>query len=195
MIGKFFHQNLERSLSHVELVTLLFQLLNFRDNLTAVIAIGVEHDTEFPGLIFDIAFAGHIRNQNPSFIADQGRIHVLVSLGGFHNGTHVDAAFVGKGTLAHKRSIFYGYLIRCFTDIARKGFEFFKIVAGNTGPFHFQIQDRNNRSQIRIAAPLSIAVDRALNHDGTRMHGGYRVGHRQSAVIVGMNAQLDGDTG
>ena len=57
---------------------------------------------------------------------------------------------------------------------------------------HLQLQRqvRNHGGQVSVARPLAVAVDTSLDMGGTDRHAGQRVGHRTSAVVVEVDADL-----
>ena len=54
---------------------------------------------------------------------------------------------------------------------------------------HFKRQVRNHRTQIRVAAALTYAVDGSLHVRNAIKHGGDRVGDGKVAVVVAMDAE------
>ena len=53
------------------------------------------------------------------------------------------------------------------------------------------MKNRNDRRQVGIAAAFAVTVDGSLDHYRAAPHGFDGIGHCQTAVVVGMNAELE----
>ena len=72
----------------------------------------------------------------------------------------------------------------------------FELVVGHAdletlGEFLLQLQRRDDRDQIGIAAALAEAVERALDLARAGAHGGERIGHRLLGIVVRVDADDD----
>ncbi|OPZ93234.1 MAG: hypothetical protein BWY73_00421 [candidate division TA06 bacterium ADurb.Bin417] len=101
----------------------------------------------------------------------------------------MDAALVGEGRGPHKGLVVgrrqVGHFVGIMGERGQPG-QFFRIQAG---PVHLDLEDGDDYQQVGVAAPFAQAVQGALDLDGPLGHRGYRVGHRQAAVVVGVDAQ------
>ena len=118
LIRKFFQQNFKRPVRYIKLVALLFELFDLAHNLSTIIAVVSQFNSELFGLVFHIAFTGKIRYEHPTLISDLTGINMFISLWGFHDGTDMNASLVGEGTFANKRTAIYRNQIGRFIDIA-----------------------------------------------------------------------------
>ena len=107
----------------------------------------------------------------------------------FLDRADVDTALVGKGAFADKGPAVERHQVGRLRDVARNPFELGEVFGREAGAFHFQAQDRNDGCQVGIAATLSVAVDRAVDHDGAGFDGDDAVGHCQAGVVVGVDAE------
>ncbi len=64
-----------------------------------------------------------------------------------------------------------------------------KLLVGHAGVSHLQLEGRHDRDQVRVPAALALAVDGSLHLRAAGLHGGQRVGHRQLAVVVGVDPE------
>ena len=64
-----------------------------------------------------------------------------------------------------------------------------KLLIGDARYAQLQLQVGCHGEEVRVAAPLAVAVDRPLHLDRARLHRGHAVGHRHLAVVVGVDAQ------
>src|SRR6266850_606110 len=55
-----------------------------------------------------------------------------------------------------------------------------------------ELEHRNHRTEIRVAAPFTVAVDRSLHLSRAALDSRYRVGYRKLRVVMSVNAQRNG---
>ena len=189
LLGEFFQQDLEGALGHVELVALLLQALDLVDDFLAVKAVCAQIQPQLAGLVGHVAFAGKIRNQHTPLVADFFGRHVLVGAGGLHDGADVDPALVGECAFAHEGAAVEGRHVGGFAHEAGELAYFFQVGGAHAGDVELGAQDRHDGCQVRVAAALTVAVDRAVDHDRPGPDRGDAVGHCQPAVVVGVNPQ------
>ena len=112
-------------------------MFDFIYNPPTVISIASELDVHFPGLILDVAFAGKIRNQNPSPVAHLRGIHMFIGRWIFLDGAYMDSTLVGKSTPPHKRSLIQGRDIGHLTHKPGKLRQLFQPFLGSALVAHF----------------------------------------------------------
>ena len=101
----------------------------------------------------------------------------------------MNAAFVGKRTLADVGQILAMRQVGQFADVAGNFRKMLEVLLANRAHSQFQFEIGNHRAQVGIPAPFPIAVHRSLHLHGAQLHGGNRIGHRHVAIVVGVNSQ------
>ena len=104
-----------------------------------------------------------------------------------HRG-RVQAALVGEGAGAHVRLRGRGRHIcdlrHVPPDLGQRG----KLRVGDAVDALLDLEIGDNRKQVGVAAPLSVAVDRALDVRDPGVHRGQGACHGQLRVVVSMDA-------
>ena len=108
------HQR-HRRLRALEVEAAALQLLDLRQHLLHFFLAGVQ--AELLRLVDQVAAARQLAHQHPLFVADQGRVNVLVAVLDLHDGRDVDAALVRERAGAHER------LARVGGQVGRLGHE------------------------------------------------------------------------
>ena len=191
MTGDFFHQDFERTVRGIKLVAVLFHKFDFRYDPAGIRAQGIDIDAHFPGFVKDVAFAGQIGYHYPPVAAHQFRIDVLVGNRVAHDGADVQAALVTEGAPADKRPAGERGDVGGFADEPGNLFQLFQVFRRHTRVSHFQAEDGNDGGQVGVAAAFAVTVDSALHHVGPGPDAGQGVGHGQSAVVMGVDADFD----
>ncbi len=128
---------------------------------------------------------GQVGEQDATLVADGVRGDVLVGVGPLGDGRDVHAPLVGEGGVPDVRRAQVGLQVGALVDVAGQ-------LAQLVQPLRLveaelQRQVRHDRDQVRVAAPLAVAADRALHVAGARLHGGQRVRDAQLGVVVGVD--------
>jgi len=116
---------------------------------------------------------------------------VLVAVRCLHQGIHVQASLVGKGTAPDVRRLIGRAQVGDFADKVGRFGQPREIAVSQRLDAHLELQVGDHRAEVGVAAALTIAVDGALHVSGASLHGQQRVGHGYTGVIVGMDAQGD----
>ena len=118
---------------------------------------------------------------------------MLVSRGRLGHGVDMHTSLVGEGRAADKGrpdvGIAVGQLVHekgCLPETGE---------IGNNRDPHLQLQAGNDGGEVAVAGPLAVPVHRPLDLDGASTDGGKGVRRTHPAVIVGMDADLAGETG
>ena len=90
------HEKIERRLGRLEFIAFVLQVLHAIEDLRHQRL--VVRDVVFGRLREDRGLAGQLADEDAAFIADQGRIDVLVARRGLGDGVGVHATLVGEGT-------------------------------------------------------------------------------------------------
>ncbi len=114
--GDSLDQQIKRSPGTLELVALVFQSHDFRQDFVHQFA--VVFDVVLGRDRHDVAASRQLADQNPSFVANQRRVDVLVGLGRFVDCVNMHAAFVCESALAHERLAVSPLQVRRFIDVA-----------------------------------------------------------------------------
>jgi hypothetical protein len=93
-------EELEGRVGRLVLVAAELALLQLLDEPLHLRALLVQLDAEFPGLEGEAAAPGHVGDEHPGPVADQGRVDVLVAARDLLGGVRVEAALVGERGLA-----------------------------------------------------------------------------------------------
>jgi len=183
------HQDRQRPVGRVELIPLVLHQLDLAHHLAQRVFL-VQIDAQGFGLVGNVAFAGHVGDQNAPAVADQLRRHVFVSRRIFRHGADMDASLVRKSAPPHERPRHQGRNVGHIADIQGKIRELPDRSHRQAAHFHFDLQIGNHGDQIGVSGPLAVAVDRSLNDSDAFAHRRKRIGNGQAAVVVGVNAGL-----
>src|SRR6185503_14137326 len=96
-------QKAERSVGRLELKPVVFQLLDTINHRLQRAVAARDVDPHLRSLVQNVALTGKVGHQHATAVTGQLRLDVLVRQWIAHYRANVDAALVGKGTLADKR--------------------------------------------------------------------------------------------
>ena len=110
-------QQVEAGVGRLELVALVLQLLDPRQDLLGQLLVLCELGLFQLGQ--DVGLAAQLRDQEPPLVADQGRVDVLVGPAGLAQGIDVQPGLVGKRTVADVGHIHHGREVADLEDEPR----------------------------------------------------------------------------
>jgi hypothetical protein len=170
-------QHFERALRPFELIAPALQLLEpLHHRALAIFRQGVEPERLRPPA--HVAAARELAHDHPQLVADQTRIHVLIALGQLRHRRRMEAALMGEGVAADVRGVGVEVHVRERGDRVRHLGELAQPLRGKHHVAELELQRRDQRDQIQVAAALAVAVDGALDVHTARIDGGERVGER-----------------
>jgi hypothetical protein len=114
-------------------------------------------------------------------------------LEGAHVGLHprhVHAGLVGEGVSADVGPIGVGRQVAELVEEMGGLGQAPQAIRRHAVVAHLQLERRKDRDQVRVAAPLAVAVHRPLHQARPGFHRGERVGHRALGVVVGVDTDL-----
>ena len=150
----------------------------------------VQADAQPPGLGHQRRLAGQLAHQHALHVAHAFGTRVLVRLGEPRDGARMQAALVRECRRARVR------MVRRHRQVARLGHELrhagqvAQAVLPHARAAHLQFQVGHHGEQVAVAHALAEAVHRALHLGGAGTHGGQRVRHGATGVVVAVDAQL-----
>src|SRR3989339_903314 len=101
----------------------------------------------------------------------------------------MDSSLVGKGGAADKGLVGRLRQVGDFGDMPGYFGQPRKLFVGNTIDPHFQFQDRNNRTEVGVAAALAQTVDCPLNMAYAAIDRHFRYRNRAFRIVVGMDPE------
>src|SRR5579884_1774090 len=113
--------------------------------------------------------------------------YVLVSGGLFEHGADMDAPFVREGAAAYERRIVAKSQVRQLGHKTGGGGKVRKALGADGCMAQLQLQHRNDRAKVGVAAAFAVSVDRALHMGRPLLDGSDRVRHAQVAIVVGVD--------
>ena len=121
--------------------------------------------------------------------------HVLVGRRVLHDGGGMDAGLGRERALAHIGRVAVGRAVEHLVERARDMGEVLELVVGDADveflrELRLELQRRDDRDEIGVAAALAEPVERALDLARAGAHGGERIGHRLLGVVVGVDADV-----
>ncbi|MNZ65006.1 hypothetical protein D3C78_831870 [compost metagenome] len=165
----------------------MLELLDLVHDELRFFIVGVDVQTELLGFGDDVALSGKLGDQNTLLIPDKLRLNMLVGFGVLHNGGYMNATFVSEGCIAHicltNRHMHicdFAYVTGCSRQTG-------ELVLRQHVIVKLDLQVRNDRAEVGIAAAFSIAVNGALYLTGAGLNGCQGVCYGQLAVIMRMN--------
>ena len=173
----------------------MLELLQVMHEPARLRIVAVELKPELSRLREHVSAPGQLRHQHTLLVPDETWIDVLVRVAVLQDGRHVLASLVRECAQAHKR------LLRRQREVGDLGHgagelrEPAHAACGHCLDALLEDQVRHDRDQVGVAAPLSVAVDGALHHFSARGDAFERVGHRQLAVVVRVDAHAGGGAG
>eukprot|EP00963_Diacronema_lutheri_P005025 scaffold370_cov349-Pavlova_lutheri.AAC.10 len=121
-------------------------------------------------------------------IADQARVDVVVGVGKFTYGCHVDPPFVCKSRAANVRIGFGRRLVADVCNRVRKVCKFREPPFRHARHAHLQLQVGCDGDEIRVPGPFSDSVDAALHDRCPGPHRCQAIRNCHSRVIVRVNS-------
>src|SRR6266567_6864791 len=118
---------------------------------------------------------------------------MLIRLGMTLDRAHMDPTLVGKGGIPDVRLMLVRREVGKLIDKAGKLAQLLQLLSGNAFPLRFQLQGRDDGTEVRVAAALAEAVDRPLNLDNPQIHGVQGIGNRAFRIVVGVYPQRGPD--
>ncbi len=185
LTGDSTHQQLERRIGRLEVVTVVFESLEFVDDLVDLGA--VEFDADLFGLHLDRRPARHLRHHEPGPVADQFGIDVFVGVLGPHDRRHVQAGLVRERRRSDVRSLRVDGAVEGLRDVVTDRGQTLDAAVGQTGVAELELQVRDDRGEVGVAGALAQPVERALHVARAGLDGGHRVGDRAARVVVAVD--------
>ena len=185
----FLHQQLERRVGALILKAGVLELFDLAQNRFHR-RVGIVHiEPELLGFVNHVAAARQVGDQNALVVTDQFGVNMFIGFAVFLDSGDVQPALVGEGAGANVGltlvRLDIGQLVHG-TGNRRQALE---LARADTPVAQLELEVGHDRAQIGVPAPLAKAVDRTLHLTGSGLHPGQRVGHRQLAVVVAVNAQ------
>ena len=140
--------------------------------------------------------AGLVGDQELAPVADRLGRDVLVGRGILHDRGGMDAGLGGEGALADIGRVAVRRAVEHLVERARDVGEAVVSCSSDTPiskrsrEFRLELQGRDDRDEIGVAAALAQAVERALDLARAGAHRGERVRHRLLGVIVRVDADV-----
>ncbi len=139
-------------------------------------------------LVDDVAAPAQVAQQDALVVADRLRTDVLIAGRLLQHRADVHPALVRKGAPADERLVRTQRQIGQFGDVVRHGGQAGQPLRPNRPMSQLGFQNGDDRRQVRVSAALSIAVHRPLHVRRPALHGRDRIGHRQLAIVVCVDA-------
>ncbi len=183
------HQQLERPVSRLELVTEVLELLDAVDDPRAALLVQLE-----PGrlrLLHDGPAAGELGDEHVAPVADQRGIDVLERARVGTDAGGVQARLVRERMLADVRLGRIRGAVQQLVDVVRGRRQQHELLGRQHLMPHLQLQVGDDRDEVRVSRPLADAVHRPLHLGRPGVDGDERVGDGAARVVVGVDAQRD----
>ena len=136
----------------------------------------------------DRALAGQLGDQHRAVVADRLRLDVLERARVLVDAGHVHAALVGERVAADVGLVRVRAEVAELVEEVRRLGEPHEAVLGNALEAHLELERRQDRDEVRVAAPLAVAVHRPLDEPRALLDRDERVGHAAAGVVVGVDA-------
>jgi len=186
-------QELERGVRRFVVVAAVLALLEAPEDGRHALVIGGRVHAQLAGLAEDGALAGELRDEDALFVTDQGGVDVLEGLRRLLHGGDVQPTLVGEGGPADVRRMRPHREVDDVGDEVGRLGEPRELLGRDDGEAHLQLQGRDDRDEVGVAAALAVSVERALDVPGAGLDGGETRGDGAVAVVVGVHADGDGD--
>ena len=183
------HQELERRLRALELEPLVLERLELVEDPPRVRRVAVDVDTVLARLPEDVRLARELGHEHAPTVAYRRGFDVLVRLRVLEHGGHVHAALVGEGGVADVGLRGPRLAVGQLGDEPRDVPQLVQVRFRDAVQPHLEDQARDDRDQVRVPAPLAVAVHRALHLPHALADGGQRVGDRALGVVVDVDAK------
>ncbi len=182
----------ERRLGGLELVALVFEVLDPVEDPGEQGGVLVE--AVLAELLGDVRLAGQLADQDPALVADGAGVDVLVAAGVLADAVDVHPPLVGEGAGADEGlagpEVHVGRLVDEPRHLGQPG-----EAAGleEVVPFVLEGQVGDDAAQVDVPAALADPVDGPLDLGRPLADRGQGVGHGELAVVVGVDADRDGE--
>ena len=175
-------QQLEGAVGGLELEAAVLELLDALDHPRGGRVVQVAARVRDHG-----ALAGQLAHEHLARVADRGRVDVLERQRVGVDARDVHPALVRERVLAHVGLVGVGREVEHLRDQVRGLGQ--PLQRRQARVAHLQLQVRDDRDQVRVAAALAVAVHRALDQHGALGDRRQRVRDRALGVVVGVDAQ------
>ncbi len=179
----------EGGLRPFEMVSLMLEALDRLQDLFVEVGILLEVEFEFAGLEDHIRTPGQFRDHHPPGVAHRFGRDVFVRLRVLLDGADVHPPLVGERRLPDIGLVDAGRQVRHLVHVTRKLRQRGKALRRHAVEAHLQLQRREDRTEIGVAAPLPHPVDRPLHHRRARADRREGVGDRHVPVVVGVDSE------
>ena len=157
----------------------------------ALRGVGVQLDARPVRAREDGPLPRELGDQDVPAVAHQLRVEVLERPGVGLDAGDVHPALVGERIAAHVRLVgVRGHVQELVDEVRRLGQEP-QALGAHDLVAQLQLEGREDRGQVRVAAALADAVHRALDHARARLDGGERVRDAALGVVVRVDPHLD----
>ncbi len=143
------------------------------------------------GLAADRRLARELRGEDVALVAHLGRVEVLEGAGVGGHSRRVHPGLVGEGVAADVGPVGVRRHVAELVEVVGGRRQARQLLLADHLEAHLQLQRRQDRDEVGVAAALAVAVDAALHQAGAGTDRGKRVGDRALGVIVGVDADLD----
>ena len=141
----------------------------------------------------DVAAPGQLGHHDVAPVAHPLGRNVLVAVRDLLDRGDVHAALVRERGAPDVGRVRARADVGDLADRARQLGQLGQVLLGNAAPLHLQLQRGDDRDQVGVAAALAPAVDRPLHLRAAGLDAGQRVGDREIAVVVRVDAELGRD--
>jgi len=107
----------------------------------------------------------------------------------FQHRVDMDTPFVGEGASSDEGPGIERWDVGDLAHIQREMRQLFHGFFRDAPPVHLELEVGDDRDEVGVTAALAVSVDGPLDHLNALFDGGDRVGHGESAVIMGMDSQ------
>ena len=181
------HQQLERRIRGLEVVTLVLETLQIVDHL--VHGGPVHGQTKFLGLHLDGGTTRHLADHETRSVADDLGIHMFVGVLRALDGRHVKTGLVCERGCAHVRSLRVQRTVQHLGNVVADGGETRQVTLWQAAEAHLQLEIRDDGGEVRVACALPQTVQGSLHLAHARTHGRHGVGHCAAGVVVAVDAE------
>ncbi len=187
-IQRLAHQQLEGAFGRLQLVALVFHLLDPLQQFAARILAQPVGQPVLLQLVENVAAAGKIAHQHALPVAHRCRRDVLVSGRILQHRGNVHAAFVRKRALTHVRLIARQRQVSQFSNELARRSQVGQPLRPDRGMAQLQLQVGDDGRQIGVAASLPVAVETPLHVRRAGLDSRHAVGHRAIRIVMGVDA-------
>ena len=138
-----------------------------------------------------VALPGHLADDEPGAIADQLGIDVLVGVLGPGDGARVQPRLVGERRRTDVRRLWVDRSVEQLGDVVADGGQSIEATLRKALVAELELEVGDDRRQVGVSGALAEPVQRPLDLTRAGQHGGHRVGHRASGVVVAVDSERD----